>query len=71
MYTFGCVSALSFFSSLTLLVGWLEGHLAHKKSVPCIPKGFPLERVEEKAKGKPGSPCSAGKTADVTVKVKA
>jgi len=32
---------------LTLLVGRQEGHLAHKKHVPLIPKGSVPEQVEE------------------------
>ena len=35
------------FSAPTLLAGWQKGHLACKKSMPCVPKGSLLEQGKE------------------------
>jgi len=38
-----CVS----FCALTLMVGWQEGHVAHKKPVSLTPRTFVKEQLEE------------------------
>ena len=47
-----------FFSALTLLVGWQEHHLAHKKPKPFTSKDFPREQVHEGNWGGTGYPRS-------------
>ena len=37
--------------SLTLLIGWQEGHLASKTTCATYPNGFHIEKMEEKTKG--------------------
>jgi len=52
-----------FLSALTLMVGYQEGRLPHKKPILLIPRSFLLEHVEEEDHREPADPGSPGKMA--------